>query len=589
MSTKTFIPIGEYKRDLPLFGSSGVSALTGYFPYGDGFISMANESSEPGILTTGNFTIHETATPKHKYFQVNSMHVHPTQVVVSDGGVDSIYPNVADLFIGGWGDIAIREDFLGQFGTPTTTNVTRTAADDYGKDVNDPRPWSFASWSWDSVVATNYSDVPQIYYYGGSGKFTNMITDATGAMSLRAMHAAILGKHVVLANINFQEDDLPTPNGTNADCLKFFGDAYDHYHPDLVWWSATDDETLFGDETNNPGVNTGFQAMNETPGSITAICQVGDRALAIFKPNAIHLMELTGSDELFHFSIVSSNIGTIWPKSVVAVNRDVYFINSSGRVCVLRNGTSVEYVGAGKMNSFFGTFYGPAAFSGNNMPHYTSAAYAPGINSVVFQYKIGADSSLYKVGHLIYSIETDSFGDAGLTDISPAGSSDEYPADHPIASYSYDEDFYPTDDVLDGASYPGVVMYNPYHSFDALTSTYTPALEFVAASASYSVTGKTKRFSLGEQTVASPSPVYISSIRPVSTTAVTSANVFAYHSAASSSLIASKAAGSPSSNGWMALVGGPLGGQFFEISWSSTDSQHILGWEIEWSTGGKRS
>lgn len=589
MSTKTFIPIGEYKRDLPLFGSSGVASLTGYFPYGDGFISMAGESSETGVLTTSNFTIFETATPKHKYFQVNSMHSHPTQVVVTDGGVDSIYPNVADLFIGGWGDIALREDFLGQFGTATTTNVTRNAADDYGKDVNDPRPWSFASWSWDSVIATNYSDVPQVYYYGGTGRFTDMITDVTGATSLRAMHVAILGKHVVLANINFQQDDLPTPNGTNADCLKFFGDATDHYHPDLVWWSATDNETLFGDETNNPGENTGFQAMNETPGSITAICQVGDRALAIFKPNAIHLMELTGSDELFHFSIVSSNIGTIWPKSVVAVNRDVYFISGSGRVCVLRNGTSVEYVGAGKMNSFFGTFYGPAAFSGNNMPHYTNAVYAAGINSVIFQYKIGQDTDLYSIGHLIYSIETDSFGDAGLVQVTVQGSSEEFPADHPIAPYTFDEDFYPTDDALDGASHPGFVVYNPYHSFDAPTSTYTPALEFIGASSVYASSGTTKRFSLGEQTVASPSPVYISAIRPVSTTAVQSALVRAYHSSVGSSLIATKAAGTASSNGWMSLLGGPLGGQFFDIGWVAADSQHILGWEVEWSPGGKRS
>lgn len=617
---KLFVQLGDLSPDPPHIGLSKLRRMRNMLPLAQGGLCLLSPGLvDPGIDDT-NFTNNGLAVPA---WEATSLFVHYTiEEVVT--GPPAVYSTFApDLFIGGDADIVM----LPGFDETSIVNVSNTALGAYGTGAYKAERWSFATWSWDSVVAVNGSDYPQVFYYGGTGRFTDMIQDHGGksADSMIASHAAILGKHVVLANIKFEEDPLPTPNGTNADCNTFFGDDTDLFHPDIVWWSATDDETTFGDEVTCPGENTGWQQLNDTPGGITGLVRVGDRALMVFKPNSIYIMELTGSEELFHFSLLSSSIGTTLTKSIVTVGRDVYFISQTGHPYVVRGLSDIEEVGKGVVSTFFGAVYGNLTTMSEDEanPFWITtrmgvpdpfAAYSSNYDSIFWTYRIfslGEDEAVVSNRCLCYRIGDDKWWDYELSEWTLQGTGTEasgylWLKQIPIASFSLDEFGYDTGAWDRGTEFPGIVAYDHYASLDSTgTPFYAPALLYPSDYRDLVVCAidsrvRTKPFGFGDSSVASSPPATIYAIRPVFdklppgsatfTIAVTSGQFSDF-----STRTSYKATGTTTNaSGWYTINGGKVSGELFIVdlnfAHSGTDRNgpHIIGFEIEYSLDGRR-
>lgn len=367
---RKFYQISSWVPDPPTTRDAGLEACSGVVPFNGGMLVVSGRKTilsnigsplldeagdiltdEDGIvLNAENFT----NSPN------NSLHVHYAR------GMDNTvaakvkyYFNIADLFVGQWDAIYKVSDVLDQMGAQDILDVTNQTAgtfpygDGGAGGLNlDPVPWSFASFGWNKVIATNYSDPIQRYVYGTANDYFQEFLSG-GATSIRAKFVCTIGQHVLLGNI--------VVDGTDA--TTYFGGASDTFHPQLVWWSGTDNETLFSDEGLNPEANTGYQWLLSTPGPITAMKSVGENEVVIFKPHGIELMSLTGGDALFSFQTISTTIGTLSPQSVVVVGRDVYFVDSSGKFQVIRNLTSVERIGAGAVDTLASNTYVQAALA----------------------------------------------------------------------------------------------------------------------------------------------------------------------------------------------------------------------------------
>lgn len=616
---KLFIPLGSFSPDPPHIGMSKLRRMRNMLPMSEGGLClMSPRLVDPGI-TDSNFTDNGLTVPA---WEATSLFVHYT-IEEIDPGPPAVYSTFSpDLFIGGDADIVM----LPGLDEASVANVSNTAVGAYGTGTYKPERWSFASWSWDSVVAVNGSDYPQVYYYGGSGLFTDMIQDHAGksADSMIASHAAILGKHVVLANIKFEEDPLPTPDGSNADCDTFFGDEMDLFHPDIVWWSATDDETTFGDEVTCPGENTGWQQLNDTPGGITGLARVGDRALLVFKPNSIYIMELTGSEELFHFSLLSSSIGTTLTKSIVTVGRDVYFISQSGHPYVVRGLSDIEEIGKGVVSTFFGAVYGNLTTFAEDDTTATwvstrmgvpdpFGAYSQNYDSIFWTYRVFIEYA--GLTHLVtrclcYRIGEDKWWDYDITTwlLEPAPTYDVTAWKQvPIVSFSLDEFGYNYGGYDRKTEYAGILAYDHYRMIEGSdpATYFEPRLLYLTDGADAEQTSakvRTKPFGFGDSSIASSPPATIYAIRPIFdrsqtgqlfTVTVTSAPFTDFTSKKSV-----KATGTTAtSSGWYTVNGGKVSGEYFIVdiqllqstALEGVNGPHILGFEVEYSLDGRRT
>lgn len=615
---RVFIPIGDFSPDPPHLGTGKLRSLINMVPMGGGALSVCNPRSVDAGLVDANWT----KTPDvPDFYPVGSMFVHYTSEVVTSSPDDYSW-YATDLFFGSDADLG----YIPGLDASSFSNLNNGGAvGAYGTGTYKPVPWSFASWSWDSVVATNGSDPVQIYYYGGTGKFTDMITRSGAATTMLASHAAVLGRHIVLADIKFEEDPLPTPNGTNADCLKYFGSATDLLHPDIVWWSGTDDETTFGDEVAFPGENTSWQPLWDTPGGITGLAQAGDRALLIFKEHSIYIMELTGSDELFHFSLLSSSIGTRYAKSIVTVGRDVYFIETNGRPHVVRNLSTIEEIGHGVVSTFFGaTYWGgsrrkeqdSSLFDVSLVVPNPYGAYSPSWNSIFWTYAFyltpssgSPETTRYWVHRaLCYAIAEDKWYEYELVrnDLSADGFGGHGPRQSiPLAGFSYDRYSYNGSGYDVRTEYPGIIAYNCASAFDLISGDLSNSFLFIAESgasggdASVDSLLRTKPFSFSENSVGLGVPACIHAVRLVHDGAGDSSFSVHVGSSSDSSMnlrVTTKLAGSTQTRaGWYTVPNGKISGEFFwlilEISSSSATANgpHILGFEVEYSLGGTTS
>jgi len=613
---KIFVPIGDFHPDPPHIGLGLLRGCLNFVPMGGGQLAVPRPDTMLAPLDDAStWTSSDEVIPA---YVINKMHTHYTNEI-DPGPPIALGFDAVDLFVGGEGDLGLFTGITSH--TPSFSNVSNSGiVGAYGAGDLASARWSMASWSWDSVVATNHSDPPQVYYYGGSGYFTDMIT--RGATTLRAGHVAILGKHVVFGNIIFEQDPLPTPNGTNADCLTFFGDATDLYHPDIVWWSGTDDETTFGDETSHPGENTGWQPLQDTPGSITGLCRAGDRALLVFKENSIYLMELTGSDELFHFSLLSSSIGTRHTESIVSVGRDVYFIDTSGRPMVVRNLSSVEQLGAGVVGEFFGTTY----WGIQKMKEFDERGYVviPFVPSPYGAYSSVWDTIFWsyitykravpplasgtKFYHrcLCYRVSDNKWFDYLVAEKDEEadgfGVSAQIKSAMPMASFVYDALSVGSEYELK-ASYPGVLAYdaaavwfNGYTEFEPRFLLLGARTDGVAGDEVSTI--RTKLFSLNQGTVASGEKAFVHAIRPVHDNGNDGTFTFTIGSSSAGDAEtrrATKTVGATvGRDGWYSVDGGGISGEFFWVEMTFTSSipvddeikpsgPHILGFEIEYS------
>jgi hypothetical protein len=224
-------------------------------------------------------------------------------------------PDNIIVYAGNEGDLYLVEN---------TGFTVKSKAGGYATGTVEPMSWSFVSWG-DDVVATNYEDPVQLFDTSVGGLFADLITEPASNPP-QARFCAVVGQFLVLANI------------TNRS-------GYGEYS---VWWSAINDPAKFyeGDLTTQ----SDYQHLRDTAGSITGIVG-GDNGL-IFKANAIYQMVYVGPPLLFAFHLLARGQGTSYPRSIVSVGQDVYFLGNGG-FYVLRGGMQLEAIGDGAITKMF--------------------------------------------------------------------------------------------------------------------------------------------------------------------------------------------------------------------------------------------
>lgn len=195
-----------------------------------------------------------------------------------------------------------------------------------------PRSWSMVSFG-DNVIATNKVDFVQVISPGDT-EFTGLITSDAKP---RFAALAVCQNHLVGFNVDYTD----TGQGSGPDG-----------RPDEWWCSAFDDPADF-DVSLSTGANR--QPIRNPAGEI--IAATGGEFILAFKENSIHRLDYVGSGLLpdgnvrptFRQDVVSATAGTKFPRSLVQVDRDVYFLDTDG-FHVVRNGQYVEDIGVGKVN-----------------------------------------------------------------------------------------------------------------------------------------------------------------------------------------------------------------------------------------------
>jgi len=99
---------------------------------------------------------------------------------------------------------------------------------------------------------------------------------------------------------------------------------------DEVVWSDADDATNFDPA---PGGSTstslaGNKRLVSVPGQITGL--VGGQYLLAFKRNAIFYGEYAGYPTIFNFDLLSSNVGTGFPSSIIVTRYGTFFVGPDG-------------------------------------------------------------------------------------------------------------------------------------------------------------------------------------------------------------------------------------------------------------------
>lgn len=192
-------------------------------------------------------------------------------------------------------------------------------AGDYGQ-TDKPRVWQFAQWGND-VIATNYVDPVQIRA-DSTGDFADMITSTKQP---RARFVAVVRDQVWL--------------GDTTDEAEASADG--------VWWSAVDDATDFDPA---PTTQCDYQRLRQTPGQVMGL--VGGEYAIIFKRDSIYRADYEGPPFFYSFKLLSTNEGTPFPRSIVPVERDVFF-HTGGEFLVLRRGEGLERIQAPPINKYF--------------------------------------------------------------------------------------------------------------------------------------------------------------------------------------------------------------------------------------------
>lgn len=319
-SQRVFIPFGEWNPDPPEFSFGGLSMARNVVPDGNGY-SGWDVPSQIVASTMDN--------PNSLYFhRYRVLKTLSSQNYTTDHGI---------LVIGGLENLGTVDS------ANTYTDRTRASAD-YGQGSLLPFPWSFQSWG-NKVVAVNWADPIQVWecpsaVAPGAGAFDDI---AATEADPQAKFISSLGQHLVIANIN-----LP-------------GGAYGSLPADLawpnsatVWWSRTDSEVGWSDETNQPSWNSGYQPLVDLPGEITGLAKVGEDNLLIFKRTGIFVMTRTGGTDLFAFRVlcVGTGYGTIHPGSIVVTGHDVYYWNSNGEPMVISGLNLPVSIATGRVSRF---------------------------------------------------------------------------------------------------------------------------------------------------------------------------------------------------------------------------------------------
>jgi len=296
---RTFIPFGQMAPDAGMFGNGNIMFAEDVVPIFGGY------ATAPCLLeVTSTDLLGASDVVMGFHSHINSSRSHRFFIASGD-----------KLFMTAKNTATINSDVsrVGGYGT------TLVGTDGYGGQF-----YSFGIY----VIFTNGNDAVQ-YRSGDSDVaatlFATMIntTSVDGATLVqpRAQFVSSIKNHLVLANI-----DLTASNDTAGVAM---GGAFDtltaQRYPELVWWSATDNLTRFGSEGLTPSlIGTGYQTLYDDYGHITGLS--GGEDLYIFKERAIYRM----SGPPFTFELLSGEVGTTFPNSIVRLGNDVYFWSYSG-------------------------------------------------------------------------------------------------------------------------------------------------------------------------------------------------------------------------------------------------------------------
>jgi hypothetical protein len=199
--------------------------------------------------------------------------------------------------------------------TATYNDVSRLAGGAYATAVDDW--WEFATWG-QTVIATNYQDVPQVITLGG-GNFA-----ALGGSPPKARHIAVVKDFVVLGNIN---------DGSAA--------------PNRVRWSAINNST---DWTEAVATQADEQDLQGDGGWVQKV--IGGEFGLVFMERQVWRMIYVGSPLVFQFDLVEKGRGAYCPQGTIGYGSMVFFIADDG-FYVIVGGGSAQPIGDGKVDKYF--------------------------------------------------------------------------------------------------------------------------------------------------------------------------------------------------------------------------------------------
>ena len=168
-----------------------------------------------------------------------------------------------------------------------------------GYTTGDGERWTFSQFG-DFVVASNYSDTPQVYQLGVSTDFA----DLTGSPP-KWKYSALIGDFLVVANTN---------SGGSQ-------------HSRRIQWPDIDSITSW--TTGAPPSQADFQDIAGEGGQCQGIVG-GSEYGTIFFEKEIWRMTYIGPPYFFRFDKMESNKGTPAPGSIVPVNRDIHYLGQDG-------------------------------------------------------------------------------------------------------------------------------------------------------------------------------------------------------------------------------------------------------------------
>lgn len=197
----------------------------------------------------------------------------------------------------------------------TWTDVTNSGG---AYTTADGEVWRFARWK-NKILCTNWSDNPQQITMGGAN-----FSDLTSAFKARDI--AVVRDFVVFGNTF---------------------DSTDGNRPNRVRWSAIDDET---DYTVSATTLSDFRDI-PVGGPIRKI--VGGEVGIIVSERSILRMTYVGAPVVFQIDEILPDVGTISGGSVTSLGDSVFLISDQGFIEVTGNGTGINPIGAGRIDSWF--------------------------------------------------------------------------------------------------------------------------------------------------------------------------------------------------------------------------------------------
>lgn len=200
--------------------------------------------------------------------------------------------------------------------------------------------WQFAVYG-DRVIATNGIDAIQSKLLASTSVFAknNVITSPVTA-DPRANFVATFKDHVFIADI-----DLTVGTSAGESYGGAYGSLAAQRHPNLYWWSATDNALRFSDPNTTPSIiGSDFRVCNDGLGPIIGMKAATDYLL-LCRTGGISIV--TGPP--FVRENIETTVGRIFPNSMVRVNNDIYAMTKVGPV-VIEDGKNVRRLAQNKIS-----------------------------------------------------------------------------------------------------------------------------------------------------------------------------------------------------------------------------------------------